>query len=54
MISNKYIKMKPTVILTGALLCVLSPVCFAAEAAPSPAPQKQFPSNTNKTTMTYQ
>jgi hypothetical protein len=32
--------MKPTVILTAALLCVLSPVCFAAEAAPSPAPQK--------------
>ena len=40
MISNESMTMKPTVILTAALLCVLSPVCFAVEAAPSPAPQK--------------
>jgi hypothetical protein len=32
--------MKPTVILTVTLLCVLSPISFAAETAPSPAPQK--------------
>ena len=32
--------MRPTVILTAALLGILSPVCFAAETALSPAPPK--------------
>jgi len=31
---------KPTVILTAALLCVLSPLSFAVEAAPSSADEK--------------